>query len=250
MAEVIYQTVEAMTMPFTLSLAVTDEQVGQILLENLADLVLTDLQAIEAKFSAFREDSLVSRYRAGSKEVMLDAEFQEVYLRSLAAQEETSGAFNPYFDGAYNPTGLVKGWAIEKVFNRHLKPTMTYSDVEAVCLNGAGDMILASHPLSDFSWQVGIERPDNHQQLLSRLTLKDGAVATSGYSKKGFHIKGHGSAIEQVTVIGMSLTQADIWATALLAMSENEARAQIVQHKLSGLYQKDSETVYFQHGGF
>lgn len=250
MAKVIYQTVEAMTMPFTLSLAVTDEVAGQALLHRLEKAVLTDLTAIEAKFSAFKEDSLVSRYRAGDGQAMLDADFQEVYVRCLAAQEETAGGFNPYFDGAYNPTGLVKGWAIERVFNRHLRPALAYAHVEAVCLNGAGDLQLATSPISDFSWQVGIERPNNHQELLTRLTLKDGAIATSGYSKKGGHIVGAASSLVQATVVALSLTQADLWATALLALPEEDARAQIAQHKLSGLYQTAAGTIYFQHGGF
>lgn len=250
MVRVIYQTVEAMTMPFTLSLAVTDEVAGQALLHQLANLVLADLKAIEDKFSAFKPDSLVSRYRAGEKEVMLDKDFQEVYLRSLAAEEETAGGFNPNFDGAFNPTGLVKGWAIERVFKRQLKPLLGYEYVEAVCLNGAGDLQLDTSPISDFSWQVGIERPDDRQQLLTRLTLKEGAVATSGYSKKGAHIVGASSDIIQVTVVSLSLTQADLWATALLALPEEEARQQIAAHKLSGLYQTAAGTVYFQHGGF
>lgn len=250
MVKVIYQTVVAMTMPFTLSLAVTDEVAGQALLQKLAGAVLADLKAIEDKFSAFRPDSLVSRYRAGEKDVMLDRDFQEVYVRSLAAQEETAGGFDPYFEGAYNPTGLVKGWAIERVFNRHLKPVLAYGDVEAVCLNGAGDMQLATSPVSDFIWQVGVERADNLQELVTRLSLKDGAVATSGYSKKGNHIVGASSDLAQVTVVALSLTEADLWATALLALPEEDARAQIAQHKLSGLYQTVTGTIYFQHGGF
>lgn len=250
MVKVIYQTVEAMAMPFTLSLAVADEGLGKTLLQKLAPVVLAELKAIEAKFSAFQEDSLVSRYRAGDQSVMLDPDFQDVYLRSLAAQDETRGGFNPYFDGSYNPTGLVKGWAIERVFKYHLKPLLDNEAVEGVCLNGAGDMILATSEGTDFAWKVGVERADDSQELLTRLTLKEGAVATSGYSKKGHHISGVDSDLLQVTIVSLSLTSADIWATALLAMSEDEARAQIVQHKLSGLYQKDSETVYFQHGGF
>lgn len=246
--DVIYQTVEAMTMPFTLSLVVTEQKAGQALLQQLAQSVLADLQAIEDKFSAFKDDSLVSRYRSGDETVMLDASFQEVYVRSLAAQEETSGAFNPFYDGAYNPTGLVKGWAIEHVFSKHLKPTLSLSYVEAVGLNGAGDMQLATWPLSDFSWKVGIERADNPQQLVTRLQLKDGAVATSGYSKKGRHVTGKLSTLEQVTIVANSLTQADVWATALLALPEEGAMAQIASHKLSGLYQTATNTIYFQYG--
>lgn len=246
--EVIYQTVQAMTMPFTVSLAVTDKEAGQELLSQLAPSILADLQAIEVKFSTFKEDSLVSRYRLGDEAVMLDPQFQEIYVRSLAAREETGGAFAPFYDGNYNPTGLVKGWAIEQVFVQHLKPVLALSYVEAVGLNGAGDMQLATVPSSDFSWKVGIERADNPQELVTRLQLKDGAVASSGYSKKGRHVTGELSTLEQVTIVANSLTQADIWATALLALPEEIAVTRIIKQKLSGLYQTADKTIYFQHG--
>lgn len=250
MIEVLYHTVEAMTMPFTLSLAVSDKGAGQILLDTVAQQVLLDLQVLEEKFSAFRPESLVSRYRSGDDTVMLDPQFQEVYVRSLAAQEDTRGAFDPFYDGGFNPTGLVKGWAIEQVFAKHLKPVLPLSYVEAVGLNGAGDMQLATKQTSDFNWKVGIERARQPQELVTSLQLQDGAIATSGYSKKGRHIKGDFSSLEQVTIVATSLVEADIWATALLAVSEDQAKQDIIRHKLSGLYQTATGTIYFQHGGF
>lgn len=235
-------------MPFTITLVVSDKDKGQVLLETVSDQVLTDLRKIEDDFSPFKAGSMVSRFRAGEKELLLDPDFQEVYAKSLAAQEETEGAFDPFFDGDYNPTGLVKGWAIEQVFDRHLRPLLESAVIEAVGLNGAGDMQLLTGASSDFTWQVGIEDALNPQQVVSRFSLKDGAIATSGLSKKGQHIKASSSAIDQVTIVANSLVQADIWATALMTCEETRARNLIARHRLSGLYQIGATHHYFQHG--
>lgn len=247
---IMYHTIQAMAMPFTVALVMSDSVKGQEMLINIGKQVEKDLRDIENKFSPFISSSLVSIFRSGDKSVFLDSDFQEIYALCISAEQDTNGGFNPYFDGGYNPTGVVKGWAIEKMFNKHLLPLLNQMDIEAVALNGAGDIQMVVAEWSEFTWQVGIERADNSQMLLSQLNLKDGAVATSGYSKKGAHITGVCSAIEQVTIVASSLTQADIWATALLALPEYVAREQIVRHQLSGLYQKADDVIYFQYGGF
>lgn len=245
---VLYRTVQAMTMPFTLSLKVTDEEAGQVLIDQMSHSVHQDLMRLEQKFSAFKPDSLLTRYQRGQGDALLDREFQEVYLTALAAQEDTLGGFNPYFDGDFNPTGLVKGWAIEKIFKASLQPLLQKPWVEAVCLNGAGDLQLAVSPLSDFSWSVGIEKAQNPSELIAKLSLREGAVASSGLSKKGRHIQGASSATSQVTIIDRQLTTADIWATALMALAEDQVQELIASRRLSGLYQTAEKTIYFQHG--
>ncbi|WP_257593996.1 hypothetical protein [Lactiplantibacillus plantarum] len=35
---------------------------------------------------------------------------------TVIAEEMTSGAFTANFSGQYDPTGIVKGWAIERTF--------------------------------------------------------------------------------------------------------------------------------------
>ena len=107
--EIVSQTVEAMTLPFTISLVTRDKVSSKDLLEKVSQDILSALEAIEQKFSAFRATSLVSRFQKGDETVMLDPEFQEIFARVTIAKTETRGAFDPYFQGVYNPTGLVKG---------------------------------------------------------------------------------------------------------------------------------------------
>lgn len=248
--KIISRTIEAMTLPFTISFAVQDSVKAYPILDNISEQMAKSLERLEHKFSSFREDSLVSRFRQGDLSVMRDKEFQEVYTRTIAAQKESMGYFNPYFDGKFNPTGFVKGWVISKLFKDLLFPLFRYPFIEAICLNGGGDMQFDTRLGSSFVWEVGIENPDCHENLIAKYSLAKGAVATSGFSKRGRHIKQINSFIKQVTVVGSDLSIADVWATTLLACPENEIRELIATHKLSGLYVRKTKVYYYQHGEF
>lgn len=94
--EIVSQTVEAMTLPFTISLVTRDKVSSKDLLEKVSQDILSTLGAIEQKFSAFRATSLVSRFQKGDETVMLDPEFQEIFARVTIAKTETRGAFDLY----------------------------------------------------------------------------------------------------------------------------------------------------------
>jgi len=71
-------------------------------------------------------------------------------------------------------------------------------------------------------WRIGIEHPADPTGLLTVLRVRNGGVATSGSVHRGPHIidptsGAAASGIRQATVIGPSLTWADIWATAIVA---------------------------------
>lgn len=249
MINIINRTVEAMTLPFTISLATTQASQLEEELESLSMAILTELERLEEKFSAFRPSSLVCRFQDGDRSVLLDQEFQEVFALAEMAHQETEGAFDPYYKGIYDPTGLVKGWVIEKIFQNKLHPYLQHPDVEAVCLNGGGDMQFATKDTSDFVWKIGIENPENLQEILAVFTAKNGAIATSGYSKRGQHIQAK-NGLQQITFMDTSLTRADVWATAGLSMPENTLKEAIAQKQLSGLFIKQEQLQFFQKGEF
>ncbi|HFU4190284.1 TPA: FAD:protein FMN transferase [Streptococcus suis] len=249
MINIINRTVEAMTLPFTISLAVTQASQLEEELESLSLEILAELERLEEKFSAFRPSSLVCRFQDGDRSVLLDHEFQEVFALAEMAHRETEGAFDPYYKGIYDPTGLVKGWVIEHIFQTKLLPYLQHPDVEAVCLNGGGDMQFATKETSDFLWKIGIENPENLQEILAVFSAKNGAIATSGYSKRGQHIQSQND-IQQITFMDTSLTRADIWATAGLSIPENALNEAIARQQLSGLYIKSQQLQFFQKGEF
>ncbi|KRK98508.1 thiamine biosynthesis membrane-associated lipoprotein [Secundilactobacillus odoratitofui DSM 19909 = JCM 15043] len=215
-------TVEAMTMPFTIQAVLVDHD--ETTAENLTKAISRThafLQQIDRDFSPFKANSLVTLYQHGGlKPTQFTEQFQEVYGLATLATELTNGAFSAHYNGHYDPTGLVKGWAIQRAFEKYLKPLLELDRIEAIALNGAGDIQMGVADGSDYQWHVGIEDPADPQQLLQEITIQTGAMATSGFSKRGQHIKlsTDTPSIVQATIIASELIEADIMATTAIAM--------------------------------
>lgn len=74
------QTIEAMTIPFTVTLATNDRVKAQQSLEKLLPMIQKELDRIDHRYSAFRQDSLLSRFNAGEESILIDdLEFYQVY---------------------------------------------------------------------------------------------------------------------------------------------------------------------------
>lgn len=229
-----------MNMPFTI--VFVRDNFDETLIEALNQVVNEIdkyLKNVEEKFSPFLPDSLVSRHTDIGEvlqEDFFDIEYQEVYSRSLLAKKETQGLFNLFFNGKYNPTGFVKGWAIENAFMKYIKPLIDSNIIEAGAINGAGDMQVGTSLDSEFSWKIGIEDPENKERIIAKYSIKNGAVATSGLSKKGNHIKSDNNINHvQITVVGKYLSNVDILATAGVVASEQIWSRMIEENKLTGI---------------
>ncbi|MEZ7735385.1 FAD:protein FMN transferase [Gemella sp. 27098_8_149] len=225
-----------MNMPFTI--AFVRDSFDETLIDVLNQIVNEIdkyLQNVEEKFSPFLSESLVSRHTDIGEELQddfFDIEYQEVYSRSIIAKKETHGLFDPFFDGKYNPTGFVKGWVIENAFMKYIKPLIDNNILEAGAINGAGDMQVGTRLDSNFSWKIGIENPEDKEKIIAKYSIKNGAVATSGFSKKGQHIKSDNDINHiQVTVVGTYLSDVDVLATAGVVANEKIWR-EIVENKL------------------
>jgi thiamine biosynthesis lipoprotein len=176
-----------------------------------------ELREVDALFSTYREDSQVSAMNRG---VLKRAEYHPWLCTVIElcheARERTDGYFDAWLpkpDGRtwFDPSGLVKGWAVERAA-RHVQelPGIDY------CLNAGGDILVGG------SWRIGIEDPTDPKRLLATLVLVDGAVATSGSAHRGAHVlvpatgaPARGAAA--VTVTGPTLIWADVLATAAVA---------------------------------
>lgn len=225
-----------MNMPFTI--AFVRDSFDEILIDALNQIVYEIdkyLQNVEEKFSPFLSESLISRHTDLGEELQddfFDIEYQEVYSRSIIAKKETQGLFNPFFDGKYNPTGFVKGWAIENAFMKYIKPLIDNNIIEAGAINGAGDIQVGTRLDNNFSWEIGIENPEDKGKIIAKYSIKNGAVATSGLSKKGQHIKSDNDINHvQVTVVGTYLSDVDVLATAGVVANE-KIWSEIVESKL------------------
>ena len=225
-----------MNMPFTIAFVRADfDKMLVDALNQIVNEIDKYLQNVEEKFSPFSTESLVSRHTDIGEvlqEDFFDLEYQEVYSRSVIAKKETQGLFDPFFDGKYNPTGFVKGWAIENAFMKYIKPLIDNNIIVAGAINGAGDIQVGTRLDSNFSWEIGIENPEDKEKIIAKYSIKNGAVATSGLSKKGQHIKSDNDINHvQVTVVGTYLSDVDVLATAGV-VSDEKIWSEIVESKL------------------
>jgi thiamine biosynthesis lipoprotein len=194
-------------MGLPVSLLARDPQDGA---DAMAAAVYAELRAVDARFSPYQEGSEVSRITRG--ELSLDEaheDVREVAKRCLSWTERTGGLFDARTpDGTWDPSGLVKGWAVERSA-RHLRGDW--------CLNAGGDVVVLTPSGEPFT--VGIEDPRDLAKVVLALTTTTAGVATSGTSARGTHLwdprTGEpASGLLSLTVTGPSLETADVLATA------------------------------------
>jgi FAD:protein FMN transferase len=182
------------------------------------DEVFAQLHRIDALFSTYRPDSQISRLAAGELAVTgCDPLIGEVLALCEQAHAVTGGAFDPLLPasgGGYvlDPSGLVKGWAVERAARR-----IGECFDGDYYINAGGDIALESR--SGVAWRIGVEDPRPGGGLLGVLPLTGGGVATSGTARRGAHIidprTGRpAGGLLSITVSGPSLTWADVLATA------------------------------------
>jgi thiamine biosynthesis lipoprotein len=177
-------------------------------------LVYEELHRAEGIFSMFRTDSDVRRWIR--RELALDEcdpTVSEVVDRCVEAEQRTSGAFSAWRPG-FDPTGLVKGWAVERAALR-----LVGSNDHDVCVNAGGDVVVSTVSDDSAAWRIGIENPVDTAEVLAVVELRRGAVATSGSAHRGQHIVDPSTGLASgelwsASVRGPSLLWADVYATA------------------------------------
>jgi thiamine biosynthesis lipoprotein len=183
------------------------------------------LHHVDAVFSTYQDDSDISRIRRGTLSVDdASPDVAPVLALCAAVERETGGWFTTRPDGRLDPTGLVKGWAIERasqVLRAHGSGNHS--------VNGGGDVQLAGEAAPGRPWTVGVIDPLDRTRILTRVSGRDFAVATSGVAERGAHIVnpyagGAADGLASATVVGRWLTRVDAYATAAFAMGPDALR--------------------------
>jgi FAD:protein FMN transferase len=183
------------------------------------DRMVQWLHWVDATFSPYRDDSDASRFGRGSLALAGCApELAEV----LAACAEVSALSDGYFTtrpgGRFDPSGYVKGWAIERA-----AAMLTAAGSAEHSVNGGGDIQCVGDRGPGQPWRVGIANPLRPGSLALVVTGRDFAVATSGVAERGAHIinphTGQPAAgLASLTMVGARLAATDAYATAAFAM--------------------------------
>jgi FAD:protein FMN transferase len=183
------------------------------------------LHDCDALFSTWNPDSPVSRFRRGELTPgQLPPEFGVVMEECRAARQASGGWFDPWaMPGGFDPTGLVKGWAVERALEK-----LRGAGAPGALVNGGGDVAAFGSPAPGEPWRVGIRHPWR-PDALACVVVAEAAVATSGSYERGPHLidprTGRPAArAASATVTGPSLARADALATGV-AVGGDEALA-------------------------
>ena len=175
-----------------------------------------ELRHADAVFSTWKTESPMSRVRRGLLPLeTAPEEIHQVLDLCAYARELTAGWFDPWaMPGGVDPTGIVKGWAVERALG-----TLRVRDVAAASVNAGGDVAVFGRPADEDCWRIGIRHPWR-EDALACVVLVEHAVATSGTYERGPHLVNPRTSerlarAASATVVGPSLALADGLATAL-----------------------------------
>jgi len=241
MAEIKYyyltSTIKQMNTDFNIVLATTDptEAVQQVFDEAKHHIEI-DLHEIDDDFSIEKKDSLVSRFQKGDQDPLINSEpFQLVYDKTIIAEQMTQHYYSAYFNGKYDPTGIIKGWAMERLFNNYLKPLLSTTAIEGVSFKSGEDIKLATRRDSDYRWNININKP-NTDDNLSSYYLQNGAIATVNNLNFERVPRSRDSQMEQVTILSDDLTDSVVWANAGISAGTELFPEMIVRSDLTGMF--------------
>lgn len=202
------------------SFAVRDAEPGQ---PGILGPALAELHRLDALFSTYLPGSEISRLGRGELTLrQCDPLVGEALEHCAAVATETGSWFTARPGGRLDPSGWVKGWAIERASELLLAAGYRHHSV-----TGGGDVQTRGQAAPGRPWRVGVADPTRAGQLaavLSEDARADGfSVATSGTAERGEHIidpKADRPArgLLSLTLIGPRLARTDAYATAAFAM--------------------------------
>ncbi len=212
----IEQTEVIMGMPVTIKIPKT------INAEMTCAEVFAYFRAVDDRFSTYKKESEISRVNAGLDEAKWSDEMKLVLQLCEQTKQATNGYFDIIKDGQRDPSGLVKGWAIQNAANLLLLRGVTDFYVEA-----GGDIQTHGHNKQGEPWRIGIRNPFKRGEIIKTIHVSNHGIATSGTYIRGQHVYNPRRSnhppedVVSLTVIGPTIYDADRFATAAFAMGRN-----------------------------
>lgn len=176
---------------------------------------------VDGTFSTYKPDSEISRMARGElSPAAAHPEVRQILQRCEDLKYETEGYFDIDAGGSLDPSGLVKGWSVDRTAR-----ILERAGAENYAVYAGGDIRLHGRPTGEPEWRVGIQHPLLSDKIAAVVVGNNLAVATSGEYERGKHIYdphtgGTPSGLLSVTITGTDLGTADAYATAAFAMGE------------------------------
>ncbi|MEQ4723070.1 FAD:protein FMN transferase [Nonomuraea sp. B19D2] len=197
----------------------------------LLDDAFSWLRWVDDTFSPVREDSQIGRLNRGQT-IRQVPELIEVLHRCDELSEATNGYFEARINGVIDPSGYIKGWALER-----LSRALVNAGAGDHRISAGDDIRVRGSAAPGKRWRVGIRDP--RKDVVRKVVLAhDLGIATSGGAPV---VNPHTGQVEEglgsVTVIGPDLGLADAYATAVYAMGPIVARRFATELAAAGPYQ-------------
>ena len=203
-----------------MGMPVTVEVVGKADARMFFD-VFQWFNSVDQKFSMHLANSEISRFNRGEiTETELSQEMQEVFALARSTTNEALGYFDMRrADGMVDPSGIVKGWAINKAAQK-----LRVAGAENFFVDAGGDIQSQGVNEDGENWRVGIRSPFHVSEIIKVVAPRGLGMATSGSYIRGQHIWNPHAPREtladvvSITVLGSDILEADRFATAAFAM--------------------------------
>lgn len=202
-----------------MGMPITIEVVDAAVTREDLDQLFAYFVSVDETFSTFKETSEISRINRGELAAARASEaVQTILALSEQTKKETHGYFDIERDGLIDPSGIVKGWAIQNAAQ-----ILKERGFQHFYIDAGGDIQLAGSNQGKL-WRIGIRNPFNRQENVKVLALTERGIATSGTAIRGQHIYNPYQRdtplldIVSLTVIGPTIYEADRFATAAFAM--------------------------------
>ncbi|HZT96957.1 MAG TPA: FAD:protein FMN transferase [Chloroflexota bacterium] len=179
---------------------------------------------VDEIFSTYKRESQISRISRGELEPdEADGDVRAVLERCEELAVETKGYFDIHLAQGIDPSGLVKGWSVDRA-----GALLQAQGIANFCINAGGDVLIRGAPGCGSRWRIGIRHPIEHDKLAKVVVGNDLAIATSGEYERGRHIVDPRTGrppdgVLSVTIAGPELGTADAYATAAFAMGTGAA---------------------------
>lgn len=193
--------------------------------QKLFDEAFDYFKYVDEKFSTYKNTSEIMKINRNEiKKEEWSHDMQEIFRLADEAKEKSNGYFDIMTpEGIYDPSGIVKGWAIQNASN-----ILKSHGVKNFYVEAGGDIQAYGKNDENTPWFIGIQNPFNEKrEVVKAVYLSDKGIATSGTYVRGQHIYNphkKGEKIEDIvslSVIGPNILEADKIATSAFAMGKN-----------------------------
>ncbi len=205
-----------------MGMPITVEVVDAAATAEILDEVFSYFEYVDDKFSTYKDDSeisLINKHELAPEQSSQD--MRTIFALAEQTRQETNGYFDIRRNGSYDPSGIVKGWAIYNAAE-----LVRQKGFENLYVDAGGDVQTVGKNSRGQNWRVGIRNPFNLNEIVKVLSVSNCGVATSGTYVRGPHLYNPKEAVPlntpivSLTVIGPDIYEADRFATAAFAMGQ------------------------------